>query len=174
MLRLRSCAAPGPAASDKSPPQVHRLWFGNRGRRPRPSPRALRRVSRASTQFPRQRRLIQPSSSLEWPDPTGGPSHPFPRASRHPSGQRLSLPGLSTSRVPASAHQPRLLRQTPLAFREVRELPGLCISSPPSLQCPLFSRNSPRKNGTKTMRNSSTHPPNSAVFFFLGQIHQFP
>lgn len=97
----------------------------SRGARPKPGLQAPRRICLASAQFSLQRRLIQLRSRHHsgspwlpcpgWLDPTRRAHHALPRGSPHPL-RPASASACSWFRVPASAQQPRLVRQTPLAF----------------------------------------------------------
>ncbi|CAM9314840.1 unnamed protein product [Rangifer tarandus platyrhynchus] len=91
----------------------------------RPGRQAPRRICLASAQFPLQRRLFQPRSKRhsgssrlpgpEWQESIQRAHHMLPRDSPH----RLRPPSASvccSPRVPASAHEPWFLRQTPLIF----------------------------------------------------------
>lgn len=101
--------------------------------RPRPGPRTPGRACPARSQFRRPQRPIQTRCrggrpGPGWPDPTLGRPH-VPEGLPEPlRAAKASAP--SSSRVPASAHQARFLRPTPLVLGEKRELfpPGFLLS----------------------------------------------
>lgn len=114
--------SPGPVVL-KSPP-AGRL---------RPGQQPPRRIQAHSRHYPGPRRLpgpevLDPSWAAGPPRALEGLPQPLRRAS-----------ACRSPRSPATAHQPWLLSQTPLAFREKRERPGLYISLPWSSLSPLFS-----------------------------------
>lgn len=174
MRRPRGRAAPA-SQTGQCGPQSDRCSPKSRARRPRPGRQALGRIepapgiSQALCGFPARRGAA----------PAGQPAHhALRRGSRTPSGGLLPAAGPAG---PSWLTNPSSSAQLPSPCEKKREWPDcaparLGLPSPrcsPRRRTPEKTNKNKPKNLTKKIRNSSTHPRNSAGLFWVKHL-DFP